>query len=231
MAQKPEGATAPLGATAPAEDKKPETVTLSMDDFQNTMNRLNKLEAALEQAQASQKVTEQSTIGQSPTGQPTGITERFSLDPAHYEDPTEALYELEELRRLAPRENFELKWTVTPTRYQTVFGTWYIEPRFEITVYRKRYDDDGNELPSRIVLARGSFFEDPAANLLEADIAGVNFSEMTPSDFASAMRMFRYKTFILDVLVPKRLISTKAKTHEMVIGGRVYTIEDSQKPV
>jgi hypothetical protein len=165
------------------------------------------------------------------TGQAIGVTEKHSINPNDYKDPTEALYNLPELRRFAFRENYVLRWTVTPTRYQTAFGTWFVEPRFELTLLRRRFDEEGVERPDKIIVGRASFFEDLPANLMEADLAGLSVDDVGTPDFSEKMKMYRYKLWLVENLTPKRPSSTKKKVKLEVIGGTAYEVEEGSEVV
>lgn len=206
------------------------------DTVQLTKEQFEKLMKLVEQpAQPSQP-----TIGSQ--GQQIGIVEKYTSDPAHYDDPTEKLYDMPEFRRFALRDNYRIKWNVSPTKYQTVFGTWYIEPRFELTIARRRLnadgspkmvkDENGRTTEEVMVLGRGSFFQDPAADLLEADMAGVDYKAIAPEAFSEAMRLWRYVQFISDLLSPPaRDVARPLRRRMEVIAGKPYDIEEFQSLV
>jgi hypothetical protein len=102
---------------------------------------------------------------------------------------------------------------------------------------RRQYDDDGKELVKqdaegkdfypRIILGRVSFFEDPPANLVEAELAGVTLEDVNSSDFQEKMRMYRYKFWLIEKLMPKPPIGKSARRQVQVIGGKAYEIDNS----
>lgn len=197
----------------------PQNVTLTQDQFDEIMARLKAAEN-----QASQPAP------QAPQAAPkTGIIEKFPINPKFYPSPVEELYELPELRRFAMRQNFEIRYKVYTTKYQVASGEWYMEPRFEITLLRRRFDDDGNELKNKIIIGRASFFEDPPANILEADLAGLAVDEVETIEGAAAMRFYRYKTWIIGKLQPRKVTSSDPAERLEVINGQVYQIETSEK--
>jgi hypothetical protein len=222
-------AGAPVAQLPPIEEvTSKDTVTLTTEQFQDMMDRLSNLEQQKPESPQPQSAIPR--IDQA-TGQAIGVTEKHSINPNDYKDPTEALYNLPELRRFAFRENYVLRWTVTPTRYQTAFGTWFVEPRFELTLLRRRFDEEGVERPDKIIVGRASFFEDLPANLMEADLAGLSVDDVGTPDFSEKMKMYRYKLWLVENLTPKRPSSTKKKVKLEVIGGTAYEVEEGSEVV
>lgn len=209
----------------PQDDK----VTLTQEQFQEMMNRISDLESQKPQPQAAAPY-----IGES--GQAIGVKEKASVNPDDYRNPVEALYNFFEdtpkYRRLGVRDNYEIRWSVNPTRYQTAFGTWFVEPRFELTLLRRRFDEDGNETPSKVIVGRSSFFEDLPANLLEAELAGLSVDDVGKPEFADKMRMYRYTTWLIEKIQPKRPGATSTKKKKLeVIGGTAYEVEEGSELV
>ncbi len=209
-------------AVAPA----PATVTLTQEQFQMMLDKLSAREPVAPTGPS---------LGNN--GQVIGVVERYPTNPNLYKNPIEELYDLPELKRFSVRENFVLKWSCSPTQYQTVAGVWYSEPRFELTLLRRQYDENGDELVKkdaqgkdyypRIILGRVSFFEDPPANLIEAELAGVTPDDVNSSDFQDKMRMYRYKFWLIEKLMPKPPIGKSQRRSVEVIGGKAYEIDNS----
>lgn len=216
-------------------------VTLTQEQFQMMLDAL----ANRQEPQASQETIDKTFDGQAPTlntqGGVVGVIERFPVDAKHYVNPVEQLYDVPELRRFGLRENFVLDWAVRPVKYQTAMGTWYIEPRFELTLKKKQYDEDNNELVKfdgkgqpyhpRLVLGRASFFEDPPANIMEAEEAGVSIDDLDKPEFQEKMRMYRYKFWLMERLSPKKPQFTTSNRREEVIGGKAYEIDEYSHPI
>jgi hypothetical protein len=194
-------------------------VVLTQEQFQEMLERIQKLETVREQV--SQNV--QPSIGT--RGEVLGMIERFPIDPKHYQSPLDAIYDDPQFRRFALRDNYFLKWSVTPAKYQTAMGTWYVEPRFELELWKRDFNEDNEEF-RKILLGRASFFEDPPANLLEAELAGLSINDVDTGEFGEKMRMFRYKFWVNEILQPKRPGSTSPKKKLQVIGGKAYEIEE-----
>lgn len=217
-------------------------VTLTQEQFQMMLDRLSQRP----EPQASPEAVKQAfPAGEPPTldgsGRVMGIIERFPINPSFYKNPVEELYETPELKRFNLRYNWVIEWAVTPTKYQTAMGTWYIEPRFELTLKKKQFDEDNNELIKyddrnqpyhpRIVWGRASFFEDPPANLLEAELAGLTMDDVDSPDFQEKMRMYRYKFWLIEKVSPKAPKFTTSNRREEVIGGKAYEIDNSSMPI
>lgn len=213
------------------------TVTLTQEQFQMMLDRLSSSEGT--------KQVDPMTLGQpslNSKGGVTGIIERFPINPAHYINPVEELYDTPELRRWGLRENYVIDWSCSPTKYQTAMGTWYIEPRFELILKKRQFDENNEELVKidprtgkdyhpRIVLGRASFFEDPPANILEAELAGLSIDDLDSGEFQEKMRMYRYKFWLIERLNPKKPQYTTNHRREEVIGGKVYEIEEYSNPI
>lgn len=213
-------------AEAPTTENKasdaPKKIELTQDQFDTLMNRLNAVES-------SKTATEKpASTGVDQFGKPIGILQKFSIDPADYEDPRERLMSLPEFERFAFKQNFVLDWEVDQSLYDTKYGTAVSEPKFVLTLKQKRYDEDGNVKKGLIIRGRGIFFEDPMASIKEAVALGMAITDQNSPEFLSQMRFLRYKFWISEILNPRRPDSTKPKVHEEVIAGKVYVIEEYQ---
>lgn len=205
----------------------PKKIELTQEQFDSLMNRLNAVEDS-----KTQIATEKSpSSGMDQFGKPIGVLQKFSIDPADYEDPRTRLMDLPEFERFAFKQNFVLDWEVDQTLYDTKYGTAISEPKFVLTLKQKRYDEDGNVKKGLIIRGRGIFFEDPMASIKEAVALGLPITEQNSPQFLSDMRFLRYKFWISEILNPRRPESTKAKVHEEVIAGKVYVIEEYQAVV
>lgn len=151
------------------------------------------------------------------------VKELFPL--SGYLSPVEKLYDEPKFARFALRNNFEIRWEVKPIKYQTAQGEWFVEPRFELTLLRRQFDEEGKEAAQKIVLGRSSFFEDPAANLIEAEQAGLTEDDLQTPEGLEKIRYWRYIRWIDEKLNPRRVINQAPKSNLTVIGGKVYEVE------
>lgn len=170
------------------------------------------------------------------------IIVRFPIEKEFYKNPVEELYDLPELRRFSMRDNFVIEWTVIPVKYETAQGQWFMEPKFELTLKMKQLDEFGNEVIhtneqngdkfyKRPILGRANFFNDPPADIVEADQAGVSVDDLDKPEFQEKMRMHRYKLWLTERLSPRRPEMNTSSVREEVIGGKVYQIDNSSRPL
>ena len=201
-------------------DINKDTVTLTNEQFQQLLQAF----------QANQGV-------QLPKSNSSEIVERVSINPNAYNDPTEFLYNIPELKRFNLRENFVIKYNFSTIKYQTAQGAWYIEPNFEVQLMRKQFDPvtgeelikkkpDGTTYKPRIILGKAIFFEDAPANIEEAQLAGLSVDDIDKDDFAEKMRFWRMKEYIISRVNPRPVITKTSRMREEVIGGKVYQIDE-----
>lgn len=197
-------------------------VTLTQEQFDQIMQRLEKAEE-----HKTQTVTQVApNSGFDNFGKPVGVIQKYSVDPAHYNDPRTKLADLQELERVAFSHNYMLDWDVEQLIYDTKFGTSFSEPKFTLVLWRKMFDEEGNPNGKRLLIQNGVFFEDPIAAVKEATRIGIPLDNSTSSEFLEQMRFLRYKQWLMDIFNPKRPESTKARRTPQVIGGVVYEVED-----
>lgn len=179
-----------------------------------------------------------------PTSDDASVVERFPLQASFYPNPVKDLLGLAELKRYAMEDNFILEYKVNKVKYQTQQGTWYVEPRFDLVLKKRQFNEDGKEVTKvdakgdtvfpRIVISRAMFFEDPPANIEEAELAGITLEEaeeMDAKEFANRLRFWRYKMWLTEKISPVRREFTTNQVNEEVIGGKSYRIENSSKPI
>lgn len=215
------------------------TVNLTQDQFQALMERLSKLETNKTES-FDVKSANEPQLNQ--LGRAVGIMQKYSVDPRDYSDPREQLYSLPELERFAFRQNYYLNWDVEQTQYETKYGTSFSEPRFELRLYKRLFEDDGTptvitdnvgapvldeqgrpQLKSYLV-KKAFFFEDPAASMKEAQQLGMRVDNANSKDFLEQMRKLRYKSWLLEIFNRPKAVKTNRK-EQMVIGSSVVEVE------
>lgn len=201
-------------------EAKDTNVTLTQEQFQALMERLNKVENSATVTEAPQN------NGFDQHGRPVGVIQRYSVDPNNYKDPRDDLAKLPELERVAFSHNYMLEWDIDQLIYDTKYGTSFADPKFTLVLYRKMFNEDGEPNGKRILIQTGIFFEDPAASIKEAAALGLPIDNANSREFLEQMRFLRYKAWLLDIFNPKRLTSTKKKVTQMVIDNRVVEVED-----
>lgn len=197
-------------------------VQLTQEQFDQIMQRLEKAEE--QKTQTVTTVAPQSGFDQ--FGKPSGVIQKYSVDPAHYNDPRTKLAALKELERVAFSHNYMLDWEVEQLIYDTKYGSSFSEPKFTLVLWRKMFDEEGNPNGKRILIQNGIFFEDPVAAVKEAGNLGIPLDNSSSSEFLEQMRFLRYKQWLMDIFNPKRPESTKPKRTPQVIGGVVVEVEE-----
>lgn len=214
-------------------------VELTQEQFQQLMERLNKLESN----KTETLEVKNDNVRLDNLGKAIGVMHKYSVNPDDYEDPREKLMNLPQLERFGFRTNYFLKWDVEQTIYETKFGTSYAEPRFELRLYKRLFEDDGTPTPDidkatgqqrvdeqgrpqfkSYLVTKGFFFEDPAASLKEAAQMGLPVDNANSKEFLKQMREMRYKTWLMEVFQKPRTTS-KPNKESMVIGSSVVTVE------
>lgn len=201
----------------------PKQITLDEDKFNALMDRLAKLEeprTVTESVAAPQPGLDQ-------FGKPIGVIQRYSVDPANYKDPREALGQIPELQRFAFNQNYVLDWDIDQLIYETKYGTSFADPKFTLVLWKKMFDPETGE-PSgkRILIQTGIFFEDPAASVKEAAALGLPIDNANSREFLEQMRFLRYKQWLLDIFNPKRPTNTAKNYTEMVVDNKIVRVED-----
>ena len=205
--------------TSQTQGSSPKQITLDEDKFNQLMERLSKLEGSKTESSTSDTGFDQ-------FGKPTGVIQRYSLDPSHYISPVARLLVIPELQRYAVADNYEITWNVDQTVYETKYGTSMADPKFTLVLKKKIYDDKGELTDRRILVQTGVFFEDPAASVQEALQLGLPIDKANTPEFLDQMRFLRYKQWLMDIFNPQLPRTTKARITDQVIDGKAYQIED-----
>lgn len=202
-------------------------VSMTQDQFDQLMNRLNKLEQ--EKATAPTPPSEQATI--SAGGQIIGVKEKFPINKALYAhvNPIERLFSEPRLTRFAPRENYSMYFSVQTTRYQNAQGVHMAEPRFELELRRKLLDDDGSQKGEYVV---GKFVthEDYDAAIDIAQSLGLDIDPNFGREFIDEMRYQQFRTWVEEQFFqPKPIQQVNGGKKELVVGGKVVTFYENPK--
>lgn len=203
-------------------EKPAKGITLTQEQFAEIMTRLEKAEEHKTHTETS--VPQGSGFDQ--FGKPVGVIQKYSVDPAHYNDPRQHLSGLPELERIAFSHNYILDWDVEQLIYDTKYGSSFSEPKFTLILWRKMFDEDGTPNGKRVLIQTGVFFEDPITAVKEATQLGIPIDNSTSSEFLEQMRFLRYKQWLMDIFNPKRSVNTKPKRTPQVIGGMVVEVEE-----
>jgi tetrahydromethanopterin S-methyltransferase subunit G len=235
--------TTPPVANEPTETPAENKVELTQDQFQALMERLDKLETNRTETLATKNEPQLNQLGRA-----VGVMQKYSVDPRDYQDPREELMNLPELERFAFKPNYYLGWDVEQTQYETKYGTSFSEPRFEIRLYKRLFEDDGTPTVKTdnegkpvldeqgrpqyksYLVKKGFFFEDPGASVKEAQALGLPINNANSKDFLEQMRKLRYKTWLLEVFNKPKSADTTRK-EQMTIGSSIVQVESYSEEV
>lgn len=165
-------------------------------------------------------------------GRLLGEFEKYTVNPANYEDPTKRLAKEPRLAPLAFEFNYELDYRMDVTSYETKTGENVKEPRFHVTLYRVVLDDQGNrvqinkdgKLQDKFYIARKLIFhEDPSAAMAIARENGIEVNNENERDFLNEMRYLRVRDWLFDIFWPKPSQEIQNMGEE-VIGGQVVQV-------
>lgn len=156
-----------------------------------------------------------------------GVVFRYPVESSHYPDPSDRLYDDPQLRRFAMRENFYFKWEVTGETYEKN-GVTYTEPRFMVELWRLMFDPETGEPTGKMFLiSRQIQHEDEFIARLSADKLGIKFD--TVPELLDEMRYQRIKQWLHGVFKPNRINTHRNKVNQMVIGGKVVEVKDTEE--
>lgn len=162
----------------------------------------------------------------------------YSLEKDDYDDPTDRLLDLPELRKFAMRDNYILKWKVEMAQYQKVDGIWYREPRFVVELYRHPWEEElaesrekGGALTPEAVIFENRHMQvedDIAARQIATDLklkVGVDFADF--DELMDEMRFLRIKKWLVDYLIPPAPPSDNVNApRELAVGGTVKKVHN-----
>lgn len=163
-----------------------------------------------------------------------GTFEKYTVDPANYDDPTARLAKEPRLAPFAFDYNYNLSFAVEVTQYETKDGINTKEPRFRIELSRKRYDEMGEPVTSRnmitgkdeqeaFLIGTFIFHEDPQAAIIVARENGLEIDETDQVRFLNEMRYLRARDWLMGIFFPAGL-TQQTRQREEVIGGRLTQI-------
>lgn len=205
---------------APQPSTDPDLSTL-ISQIQEANANIAKLQSELRNRPGETPVPQQvSATG----GVLTGTHERYVVDPNYYPDPTARLAKEGRLSRFAFEDNYELKWEVQLSQYETVDRIRTKEPRFVLKLIVKVYDDLTGELTNRrFVILQGIFHEDPDAAIAIARDNDITVDEHNERDFLNEMRYLRFRDWLLEAFFPTPPPPSNNKK-EIVIGNKLVEV-------
>jgi len=196
-----------------------ETVTVPKAQMDFIMERLRALDELKKEPEAQIQTPSISA------GKVQGVTQIYSIIPGDYPDPREALLSLPQLERLAFRQNYLLDWNLSAARWQSIDGLWFVEPKFELVIWKKLYDEEGNIRNVKALVGKYVLFEDPADAIANWEEAGIE-GDPDSKENRDKLRMFRLKQYLLEKMFPPRAGSTAKKAKQEIIKGMVVDMEE-----
>lgn len=195
---------------APVETPEPTTTVQTEQDYAELLR--NALEAI-------SNLTAQKTA-EAPTNK---LSDRYSVNPDNYVDPTDRLANEASLGRFGFKENYELRWSMAPFKYQDVENKWHQEPRFTLDLIRVIFDEEtGEKTNGRYLEYRLIQHEDPDSAIMVATDNGVDVDSFSEKDFLNEMRYIQARDWLFGL---PNFFPQKAKaytnTKDMVIGGKM----------
>lgn len=152
-----------------------------------------------------------------------GTIEKYVSSPTAYPDPRERLAHEQRLAGIAFPLNYDLKFEISPTRYQTIDGIWMREPKFNLDLIGIVFDEEGTPTNKRYIMRRLVFFEDPDAAMIVARDNGIPVDESNQKAFLDEMRYLRMRDWLFEVFWPPKP-QTALNKREEVIGNQLVEV-------
>jgi hypothetical protein len=202
-------------------------INLTQEQFDQLINRLTVAEAAIayrgvtpDQALDAKAEMTGAFIG--PNGIQGQIV-KYNIEPDWYPDPSERILDMPELSRFAPRQNYEIKWTVTGVEYEKN-NISYAEPRFTVEIRRIMFNEYGEPTTQRAIVGRHIQHEDENVTRMVARDMG--FQDLDERKLRDEVRFQRIRRWVLDMLTPMRQPDRVDNVIEMAIDGKVIPVID-----
>ena len=152
-------------------------------------------------------------------GSLVGTTEKFTVDPTYYADPIERLKEEPKLTRFAFKENYEVKYEVGVSEYQTKDGVNMREPKFMMELHGIVFDEDtGEPTNQRYIISRLIAHEDPQTAIVIARQNGIQVDESNERQFLDDMRYLRFRDWLLEAFYPAKADAGSLRDERAVNG-------------
>lgn len=202
---------APEPISIPEEQIVPEQ---SESDLQRQVNELKAMMFDLTKGASSEGVRFDRQGGL------VGTFEKYTVDPSNYPDPSARLSQEPRLAPFAFGYNYELKYEVHVSQYDTKDGRNVKEPRFMMELRRIVLDDLGVPTNRRYIVRKLTFHEDPQAAIQIARANNVEVDKENEVDFLNEMRYIRARDWLLGIFYPAPADSQPSKK-QVVIDNQV----------
>ena len=152
---------------------------------------------------------------------------KYSVEPSHYPNPVDRLYDLPELKRHGLRDNYLLDWEVEGVEYEK-YGVTYAEPRFTVRLFRRLFDDNDQPNGKMALINRQIQHEDEVVARSAADKLGITDSFPSFEDMMDEMRFQRIKDWLLELFMPAKVTHHNHMPIQQVIAGKVVEVFDTE---
>lgn len=190
--------------------------TISQDDLNSMLSYIKELESANWRKSNQQTEGLQLNSG----GGLVGTVEKFSTEATSYPDPVERLKTEDRLKRFAFVDNYDLDFNIKTISYTTIDGIRTKEPKFELNLIRKMYDDMGELTNGRYTVCRLIMHEDPDTAIQIAQDNGIVVESEDEKTFLDEMRYLRCRDWLLECFYPAP-VKREENKREMVIDGKL----------
>lgn len=161
-----------------------------------------------------------------------GIIFKYEVDKGYYPDPTDRLLNEARLQRFAMKQNYIFKWTVDGIEYKKDNIT-YAEPRFTLELYRRLYNEDGEDTNRAALVARSMMHEDEMTTRVAASRLGLlDKFENTEDGFRLLMdeiRYYRMQQWLFGIFTPPKVQTYRKRPTTEVIAGKVVEVFDTEE--
>lgn len=195
----------------------------TVEDLKRQLDEMNENFALLRSAMVNQNQGNSSnSVGIRGT-KLIGETEKYVIDPDNYPDPTPRLAKEPRLAAVNFAYEYELDYRMDVVAYETKTGLNMREPKFHITLYRIKLDDQGAQTDKRYIARRMVFHEDPQAAIVIARENGIPVDETNEKFFLDEMRYLRVRDWLFGFFWPAPA-DPVAGIQEEAIGGTLVQV-------
>lgn len=179
-----------------------------------------------------QVTDEPTSVSVSQQGRTVGVLNKYPVDPDYYPNPVDFLLNLPTLSRYNLPQNYEITWEVRGTQYETRWGSYIQEPRFKLTLYRKAFDEDDNEIRGKRYLVKEAFFteDENLARIIASDM-GIDTNTVDMRSLMNQVRMKRFQAWLEEIIKPRKSLVRPSTRKQTVIGGIPVVVEEYEDEV
>lgn len=199
-----------------------------LQSLQREVDELRRANPQAESAPADQKLDELIRLqggAKVGSGGVEGIVQRYPVEASHYPDPRDRLYDLVELKRYAMRDNYIITYEVQGVTYEKQNVT-FTEPRHAVHLFRRLWDDNGEENSKVALVARHFQTEDELITKIAAQKLGLDMSKW--QEAVDEVRFLRIKQWLLDLFRPVHIEEKTRQKTIQVIDGKAVEVYDTE---